>query len=457
MKMKILCLNLFLITSACTIGLCDNNNRSDIVQRSEPIIMAFQLKRIDNFLKTPGNNPIELLRRFGRSINFQWNKDSESIFVASVFDKTKSDSGFLKPLKENQLTFRQTREIKAMISKYDSELDEMIRSNNPASQAISIRLVCETHSLRAFLAEIETSKSDLGISTDSSIIKPENKLPPFMEHSKALLGAFHVSGKGCFGQIRIVPDKKVPSEYLKHNITIVKYINDDSLMVFCQIHPITAPNEVMEHLSRFPQTSVMLNLLSLAGLSFEKDILPITAKESILYVNLAPISTTGVPDICFVAAVPDIKKLIDNLEKYKKLCVQTGIFTQAIADKFDIVKLTHFVVPQIEIYAGIVNRFVVIASSQKRLISEMLHITDVASGKKEGNKLPDVYKSYWKIKTKDFNAQLQELLQSPLLSNLRLPPISNLTFLNDLESIVMTSSIKSDYIDFNLDVPMHKE
>ncbi|EKD83896.1 MAG: hypothetical protein ACD_39C00384G0001 [uncultured bacterium] len=118
------------------------------------------------------------------------------------------------------------------------------------------------------------------------------------------------------------------------------------------------------------------------------------------------------------------------------------------------VKLSYFMLPQAAIYAGLCGRFLVIASSQGNLGKELAHIKEVESGTKDVKPFPEKLKRFWKIRTSDFNLQLQKLLQSPILASQGLPPITNLTFLEDIEHFVLKSHATPAAIEFALEIPL---
>jgi hypothetical protein len=225
-------------------------------------------------------------------------------------------------------------------------------------------------------------------------------------------------------------------------------------MFFCQTHPVDNQAEAFKQLLALPQSATVINMIASAGLDFEKDILANTARESILYINLEPSGDGGIPDVRFVAPVPDIEKLKDNLDKFKTLCQQTGIFTSPLAGEFPMVKLSYFMLPQAAVYVGLSGKFLVIAASQKNLLNELVHIKNVETSAKAEQAMPEKLKRFWRIRTSDFNLQLQKMLQSPLLISQGIPPITNLTFLDDIEDLILKSRATPATIEFSLEIPL---
>jgi len=420
-----------------------------------PVVIAYQIDRAENFLNEPGNNPVEILRRLGRSLNSQWTANQTSLLAASLFNSALiGNPEFLKPLPDTQLSGEQKKAAANMLKKYEPVLQKLIEECKPASQAIVIRAVCENLSLRKALSETP-SKKDEKADKAPALERAKKELMPILEASDYLAGALVISANGCFGKLKVISEKNLLAmDKIEHDISIGRFINHDALMFFCQTHPLENPAEAFKELAAVPQSATVISMVASAGIDFEKDILANTARESILYVNLEPSGDGGIPDIRFVAPVPDIDKLRGNLDKFKLLCQQTGIFTQALEGNFPMVKLSYFMLPQAAVYAGLYSRFLVLATAQQNLARELTHLKNVEDGAQKTGEIPGKLKRFWKIRTDDFNSQLQKLLQSPALASQGIPPITNLTFFEDIEHFVLKSSASASEIEFSLEIPL---
>lgn len=420
-----------------------------------PVVIAYQIDREADFLKEPGNNPIEILRRLGRSLNDQWNNNKLSLLAASLFDTGKiGGPEFLRPLPEIQLSQEQRTAAEAMLKRRSVAIQKLVDACHPASQSLVIRAVCESSALKDALAG-STKKSGKKSGTTATIERAQKELMPILNASDYLAAALVISSNGCYGKLKVISEKaQLPVDKVAHNISIGKYINEDSLMFFCQTHPIESPAEAFKELVSVPQSATVINMIASAGIDFEKDILANTARESILYINLEPSGDGGIPDIRFVAPVPEIEKLRGNLDKFKMLCQQTGIFTQGLEGDFPMVKLSYFMLPQAAVYAGLYDRFLVLTSARKNLAKELKHLKDIETGKKKSGDLPEKLKRFWKINTSGFNLQLQKFLQSPILAGQGIPPITNLSFLEDIEYFVLKSRASASEIEFSLEIPL---
>ncbi len=420
-----------------------------------PVVIAYQIDRAEDFLNEPGNNPVEILRRLGRSLNTQWTPSKVSLLAASLFDaRLIGAPEFLRPLTETQLSDEQKNTAAEMLKKHEAILQELINACQPASQAITIRLICESASLKQAIASSAVA-SGTNPGKTAAIERAQKELMPILDASDYMAGALVISANGCFGKLRVISEKSLlGNDKVEHDISIGRFINHDALMFFCQTHPIENPAEAYKELAAVPQSATVLDMVASAGIDFEKDILANTARESILYVNLEPTGDGGIPDIRFVAPVPDIDRLRNNLDKFKQLCQQTGIFVHPIEGEYPMVKLSYFMLPQAAVYAGLYGRFLVIASSRNNLANELTHLKNVEAGTKQPVEMSGKFKRFWKIRTDDFNSQLQKLLQSPALASQGIPPITNLTFLEDIVHLILISSATPSEIEFSLEIPL---
>lgn len=424
-------------------------------QAELPVVIAYQIERAEDFLNEPGNNPIEILRRLGRSLNSQWATRSGSLMAASLFDdRLIGGSEFLKPLAEAQLSSEQKKAAGEMLKKHELALQKLVDSCRPASQAIIIKAICESTSLKKALTKPARAAGTKEAKT-TAIERAQKELMPILDASDYMAGALVVSANGCFGKLRVFSQKnQLGNDKIEHDISIGRYINPAALMFFCQTHPIEDPAQALKELTAIPQSATVVDMVASAGIDFEKDILANTARESIVYINLEPSGDGGIPDIRFVAPVPDIARLRNNLDKFKQLCIQTGIFVQPIENEFPMVRLSYFMLPQAAVYAGLYDRFLVLTSAQANLTEELTHLKNVETGSQKATEIPGRFKRYWKIRTDDFNMQLQKFLQSPILAAQGIPPITNLTFLEDIEHLILKSSATPSAIEFSLEIPL---
>ena len=110
------------------------------------------------------------------------------------------------------------------------------------------------------------------------------------------------------------------------------------------------------------------------------------------------------------------------------------------------------------VYLGLVDDFLVITTGYNNIKNEMAHIVSIKKKKSTELKNPlGKYVRYGKIRTKDFNMQIQRLLASPLLQNQGIPPIPNLNFLDDVKDVTFSLEVNESDAQINLEIPIAKK
>lgn len=421
-----------------------------------PVVIAYEIERKGNFLEEPGNNPYEILRRFGRAINKNQNMESENQISASLFDLKKiNQKDFLKPILEKNLSEEQIKASRELISKFEQDFNLLISENTDEQEAIIVKIAFESKQINELIENAlnESSETKLKLSENEKE-QIRLRILPFIENSDYFVGIFSASNNGFFSKMKLVsknnefPDKK-------SNISISDFVNRDSLAYIVQHHGTNDVENSYQELKKIPQTDLIESTLSAAGLSLKEDILKNMANESITYINLEPSGSAGLPDIRIVAPVPDIKALRANLPKLKQLCVQTGLFTEIKEEKYTSVKISFFMFPHIAIYSGLMDNYLIIATGYENLVKEMNHVYNVQKNKSNKDRISlSKYKKFVKVNFDNFNTQLQRLLQSPLLQNKGIPPLPNLNFLNDLTNLTGTFEINPSEAIIRVDVPI---
>lgn len=420
----------------------------------KPVVMAISAERRGNFLLEPGNVPIEFLRRVGREINKNWPAGKASFQAASIFSLAEiKNKDFLKPRPFIDLSSEQKKDAQALLDRYSSEARNLLEEIKPEKNCFYFYLAAETDAFGEALARLAENDQSAGKLKPAQVSKIKDQLLPVLQASDYIIGAAALSSNGFEARLRICSnEKKLANPKIDHSLSVASFLNPSSLMVFAQTHAIEDPAELMKRMQSIPQTATVVSMVASAGLDFEKDILANSAHESILYLNLEPDEESGVPDIRFVAPVPDMQKLKGNLDKFKTLCMQTGIFIKPGEENF--VRLSHFMFPQYGVFAGLFDRFLILASSQRGLEAERDFLKQASEGKAQREEIDQGLQRYWRISFADFNLQLQKLLQSPLLVDKGIPPVPNLNFLDDLEDLLILTRLKPEYIDFSILLPI---
>ena len=423
------------------------------------VVIVFSAERKGNFLSEPGNVPIEFLRRAGREINKTWTPDQKELFAASLFSTGSLDRpDFLKPINQTKLSSEQKKDAQALLNRYSSEADELIQEIKIDENCLHMRMAAETAPFLQMLNEMIAKPEAMTRINETQLFKLKHQLIPILEVSDFLIGSAVLSDKGFEARFRIKSlENKLANPKISHALSIGKFINPEALMVFAQTHAIEDPAETMASLREIPQSTTVISMVASAGLDFEKDLLANSARESVLYLNLEPSGEGGVPDIRFIAPVPDIKKFENNLDKFKNLCMQTGIFVKPLDGKCKGVRLSHFMFPQYGIFAGMRDRFMVLASSEENLNDEIEFLEQATQNKAQIEEMESGLQRYWRIRFDDFNLQLQKFLQSPLMADKGIPPIPNISMFDDLSDLKVTTRLHSDRIDISLIVPLKEK
>jgi hypothetical protein len=422
----------------------------------ETVVMAFSAERRGGFLSEPGNVPIEFLRRAGREINKNWPGDKTQLQAASLFSLKKiAEKDFLRPRPFIDLSTEQKKEAGALLDRYASEAESLLDQIKLNDNCFYMRMVAETEPVISLLNSLVENNNENNRINEDQIEKIKYQLLPVLESSDYLIGAAVLSNEGFEAKFRICSlEKKLANPKISHKLSIAKYVNPDSLMVFAQTHPIEDPAQMMDELKKIPQTATVISMVASAGLDFEKDLLSNGARESILSINLEPDGENSIPDIRFVAPVPDVKKLEGNLDKLKNLCMQTGVFINKLEGKQAGVRLSHFMFPQYGVFTALYDRFLVLATSELNLQEEIEFLKKADAGKAEQESIEDGVQRYWRISFEDFNLQLQKLLQSPLMADKGVPPIPNLNLLDDLGALKILTRLQPERIDFSIHLPI---
>jgi hypothetical protein len=424
-----------------------------------PVVLIFQAQRNGDFLSEPGNVPVEFLRRVGRAINNILPIDQSVFKAASVFDPGKlGDNDLLKPVNFNLLSKEQQKEFERLFNRYASDADVLLNDIKPGKESIFVRFAGETRVLANIFEKFLKNEKFAGKLKDRQKFKLEHQIIPFLQTADYITGAMVLSLSGLEFRLRAHSiEGNLANSQNNHQLRIGNFINPESLMAFAQIHPVENPDDIIKQLNTMPQTAALVKTIASAGLDLKKDLISNSARESIFYLNLNPTGENGIPDARFVAPVPDITKLKTNLKKLEKLCSQVGVFVKKFKGKKPTIRLSYFMFPQYGIFAGLQENFLVLATSKENLLEEMEFLAKVKAGKTKGEQIQANLKSYWRIGFEGFNLQLQKFLQSPVMVKQGIPPIPNLTFMEDLKDLKIFTRLSPEKLDFTIILPIKEK
>lgn len=410
-----------------------------VITSEKPVGISTSIEDTSKIIKNPGNCPIEILRRIGRVLSQKWPEGKDKLYTGTLlFKEFIGTPGFIRHFKNENLSKKQQETCQNLLESHYSKIDELAKDFHAASEAITLKAVANIEGLVSNIKElVELPASAPAAIKPADIEQLKTETLPLLEKLNDAYGIFSLSETGIFGRSIIETKSADLQEVLSlDNLTIGKYIDDEPLIIFAQSHHLKDTAQAMAKLDKMPNMAFIKSAVASAGLDFEKDIISNHAQESILYVNLTPTGEKLIPDIRWVGLVPEIEKLIAILPKLKNLCVQLGIFITVVDCKVpdtSVVKLAHCMVPQYAVYAALADKFCIVTSTPEGAAMALKHlrsINDKTTGKNLNN-----CNLYGRIKTSDFNVQLQQFLQSPLMVNQGIPPISNLTFLKDMQDI----------------------
>ena len=433
----------------------------DIISaHNKEICIATSITDSSKIISNPGNCPIEFLRRLGRAIAKNWPDNTSNIKTAALmFNEHLGKPDFIKFFTEDKLSDNQLTSLNNLIDSHSEKYKEMTDFTS-ASESITFKMVVNTNEVQKNLKELinETNEKVSHVSSKEKEKIKENVLPVIEAFSDAY-SLLSISEKGIYGRVYADSEKGNLQKFISlNNLSILDIIDDEPMILLAQTHSINEPEMVMKKLEAFPNTKVVKQMIASAGLDFEKDLIANYATESILYINLTPTGEKMLPDVRWVGKIPKAQNLIANLPKLKNLCMQTGIFVTTFESPIKdcgIVRLNHFIFGDYGIYASLFDNYCILSTTQEGAEKALIQLKNPS---KKGNY--DCLKEcnlYFRLRTSDLNIQLQQFLQSPLMRDKGIPPITNLTFLNDMTDIVVKSSMTNKKVKISLDIPLSKK
>ncbi len=419
--------------------------------QESPVAVAYQVKRINNFLSEPGNNPYEILRRMGREINKNLPSNAKTFYGASLLNLDQiNNKKFLKPTYESHLSPEKLAKAKDIIANFENEFNS-ISTFNEEEGAILFKLAFNSQDL---LNSINQEKKRLGKSLKENQGEQIDKhIMPYLENSDYFIAIVSISNKGIQldGQL-VSQDKKLSFE--ANGITISKYFNKDALITLVQNQGKLDPDFIYDELAKNPQVSFINSALAAVEIDLKKDVLGNLPSETILSVNLAPTGQGGLPDLRFVSQLPD-KKAIESLyPKLRELCMQNGLLNVYFEKPYKFVKTSFTMFPQFSLYFGILDEFLIITTGEENYRKEAKRIEEAKKITVPQNNEMNKYDRYFRIGFERFNEELQRLLQSPLFQNIGIPPIPNLKFLDDMIELVGHFELSSSGVLLKINLPL---
>jgi hypothetical protein len=232
-----------------------------------------------------------------------------------------------------------------------------------------------------------------------------------------------------------------------------RFLDPTALFNFYQVQKSPDIAEALADLRQVPQTAIVEGYLASAGLSFERDILPLSAEELAVIGNLEPSGEGGLPDLRLLGVVKDPAKLISIAPALKQLAVSLGVFIEISHDPIFSAKVKYFLLPQVSLHVSLVENILILTTGKPQLVETAKRISGIKHQGHPPTTIPPGLQRYWKIRFHDFNEQLQKLLQSPVLADKGIPPITNLTVLQELGDLLVTSKTQEDRVVISVSLP----
>ena len=453
---------LLISTSGWSQGINEKNIPLEVERASKrPICITTTFEDSSKIIKNPGNCPVEILRRIGRAIAKNWPDGKIPSKTGSImFNEFVGTQNFIKAFPEDKLSETQQKACNDLMVRYTNKFSELISDFSPASEAITIKVALDIPEIQKnFKNLIETEDKKQTPVSEQEISKIKNSILPVVEAFKDCCGVFSLSENGIF----VRADTEIETDKIKEilpqrNLTIGNYIDEEPLIILAQTHGIEDSESAMQKLDNLPNMSVIKQMIASAGIDFKKDIIENYASESVLYVNLTPTGEKLIPDIRWITLVPTIERLRAILPKLQNLCMQLGVFVATEEDsnsKISLVKLNYFMFKDYSLYAAIQDNFCIFASTKEGAFSTINQLKNVSKAN-TNNKLNEC-NLYFRVRTSDLNTQLQQFLQSPLIRDKGIPPVTNLTFLNDMNNITVFAKLIDNKLKFTVDIPFIKK
>ncbi|MBF0409842.1 MAG: hypothetical protein HQM10_21045 [Candidatus Riflebacteria bacterium] len=426
---------------------------------SSPQLAAWYSVKGD-FLKDHEKESKELLRRIGKAVStIPELKNSSELAYA----------GFIKPLhfeKKAPNPFvaqeKWTDEQKALVNKMlETNLDllEKISKRVPVPEkGYYLKGVADPVSLKSLFEEILKNPPAKLEAKPGQLLKIEQKLLPLLSIAQKAAMAANLTEKGALFQLCFVVSATSTHvlESLKQTGTFEtgKFIDTTALFSATQKQIPPSPKEVMQQLSVIPQTEIVKQYLASSGLDLEKDILPTTAQETLVSGNLSPDGEGGFPDIRITSKINDEKAILDMCPKLQDLATKFGFFVSSEeVNGLKIGRLSFFLLPSMRICAAISDGMLIVTTGKDLVVKEVGRIKEIISGKKEGFKLPEGIQRYYRFAPQLLNTQLQAFLQSPLMAEKGIPPIPNLTALDEMDIMSLQTKVYDNIVEIFIEIP----
>jgi hypothetical protein len=435
-----------------------------VADQKDVVRFWLAVERKGEFLAKPDEEKLEFMRRLGRKLAEKLPMFENNVFALAGFPKTDkpvepasatpdsatpadpNDLPIERPVMAREWNPAQKQAIDRFRQGNAPALDALVKEIKEPTQGLYVKGLIDPKHFGSFLLEIAEMVAKQN--NQSRKVKAERireEVVPFLELMELVAFCGKVEREGIDFQFEVRPSP----EYIERlggiasqagDAVLPTFIEPESLLAVWQMQTPHSPEESAKAMRAYPQTKIFEDYLASAGLSLEKDIFGLQVREVLVSGNLTPSGEGGIPDVRFIERVADPMKIMAILPGLKQLAMNMGVMAQLTVEAQPYVRVSYFLMQQFALFATVVDDILIITTGKENLLKTVDRIKAVKAGKTPGYAIPAKTTRFWKVRFQNLNEQLQKLLQSPLLANKGIPPVSNLNALNELGDLLVSTN-----------------
>ncbi|MBF0547868.1 MAG: hypothetical protein HQM08_25745 [Candidatus Riflebacteria bacterium] len=422
--------------------------------------LAFYLTRQGQFLSDPEKEANGVLKKIGKAISEVSDLSGKDLIAYAAFittlDMDKTSSNPFVPIEK--WTDSQKQRVNELMDSNKDILEKIATKVSIPQVGYYFKGIVDPIKLSKLIEDLIANPPQKLKIKPAQLSKIRDRLLPLLSIAKRAVLAGSFSEKGITFQLEFLTSEETQKllEMLKTvgNFTFSKFIDSEALFSAAQIQNSLPPAEAMEQLSQIPQTEIVKNMLASSGLDLEKDILPTATQETVFSMNLSPKGEGGFPDARIIAKVATPSALLELLPKLKDFATKCGFFVSTEDYKGVLTaRLSFFLLPTLRICVALEDNLLYIATGRDVLVSEIERVKNILSGKKDAFKIPEGVQRYYRFAIPLLNAQLQEILQSPLLANKGIPPIPNMDNAENFGVSTLQTRVVDQAVELIVEIP----
>lgn len=427
-----------------------------------PAQFALRITRTGDFLKDFSAEKRELFRRLGRKLAEIEEKLTGNRFQAAGFAAPGTAD---KPLSTRVLEEKEwsgeNKSAFETLFQQGTEVFKALTAEVPLPPAgLLIEAIAAPDQIVAMIDKFLDDPKAAKSLKPGQLFKLKNNFLPLMKMADRVVILGTVTPDGFKIRFRVnvgAESKEILAEMAKNATTpsTARFAEPEALVNVSQVQVVPPPSVIMDQLKGFPQTAVIQSYLASAGLDLEKDILPTTAQDTLVTMNLTPTGEGGIPDIRIICKLRDSAAIEAMAPKLKQLAMSIGVYvTSGDAAGVPSTKISYFMAPTFGLHLALAEGHLVLATGKENLAASIARIKDIQAGKAKGFEIPSNVQRFWRVSLSRINEQLQRLLQSPLLANKGIPPVSNLSAADELGDLVLLTKVFDDHLEISVDLPV---